>query len=111
MDWLKKFFKKEPKHQVDLPPHWPLEAPAVPQAVVPTGLHSAASKAKPVPSKAVINLSTPPPPPKKNTSRGKISTPEPAKKGEKTLNLAGRPDAYSRRSKSVIDMRGKSKGK
>jgi hypothetical protein len=106
MDWLKKFFSKEAKSRVDLPPHWPLEAPVVNPAPRPRPQ----AKPKPAAVKGVINLATPPPPAKANVSRGKINTPEPAKKGTKTLNLAGKPDAYTRRSKSVIDMRKKPKG-
>lgn len=90
---------------MDLPPDW-LELP--PKAVTkrPKPIQPARAVTVPKPaSKRVINLAEPPAPAKTNRSRGRITTPVPAKKGTKTLDLAGKQDAFNRRSKSIIDMR------
>jgi hypothetical protein len=84
----------QPK-KVSLPPNWPLEIPAA-LPIAPR-------------VKRVINLSTPLPAPKVLKEGRKIITPVPAKLGNKTLNLGGKPDRFTRPSQSVIDMRSKPK--
>lgn len=108
MKWLEKFFKRETLPKVDLPPNW-LEEPEA-SAAPPIRRVVRKVATAPKPKGGVINLAEPPAAPRTNRSRGKINTPVPAKRGSKTLNLAGKRDAFNRRSGSVIDMRNKPKG-